>query len=70
MERQGEEIHVETEEARAGETPHVVRYILIFGLVLTIAALTAVFAMQALTSKAPPDPNSAEAAASPSPTGN
>ncbi|MGF7150917.1 hypothetical protein FHS96_004578 [Sphingomonas zeicaulis] len=33
-----EEIHVDKEEARAGSTPHVVRYILIISLTLVILA--------------------------------
>ncbi|MEN3746156.1 hypothetical protein TPR58_03170 [Sphingomonas sp. HF-S3] len=31
-------IHVETDEARAGATPHVTRYVLGFGLALVIIA--------------------------------
>jgi len=40
MERQGEELHVETDEARAGSTPHVVRYVLVISTLLAIVALT------------------------------
>jgi hypothetical protein len=43
MERQGEEVHVNTEEASGGSTPHIVRYILLISLVLVIAALSAIW---------------------------
>ncbi len=33
-----EEIHVDKEDARAGATPHVVRYVLVISLVLVILA--------------------------------
>jgi hypothetical protein len=39
MERQGEETHVTTEEARAGSTPHVVRYVLGISLLLSVVGL-------------------------------
>jgi hypothetical protein len=39
MERHGRETHVTTEEARAGSTPHIVRYILGISLFLSIAGL-------------------------------
>ncbi|KQN10887.1 Regulator [Sphingomonas aurantiaca] len=32
-----ERIHISTEEARAGSTPHMTRYILVISLVLIIA---------------------------------
>ena len=34
--------HISTTDARAGSTPHMTRYILIFGLLLVIAAFIAV----------------------------
>ena len=37
-----EEIHVEKEDARAGATPHVVRYMLIVSLVLVVAAFVVI----------------------------
>jgi len=43
MERKGSEIHLETDEARAGSTPHVVRYVLFLGLLLAIVALSVVW---------------------------
>jgi len=48
MERQGEEIHIPTEEARSGETSNVVRYVLSIGLLLAILALSAVWITGAL----------------------
>ena len=50
MHREGEEVHLDTDEARGGETPHVVRYVLIIGLLLAIAALSAVWIIGAATS--------------------
>ncbi|HEY0959167.1 MAG TPA: hypothetical protein VGE05_07815 [Novosphingobium sp.] len=43
MERQGEEVHVSTDEARSGNTPHIVRYVLTFSLLLVIVALSAIW---------------------------
>lgn len=43
MERQGEEVHVETDEVRGGSTPHVVRWILGISLVAVIVLLSAVW---------------------------
>ena len=34
--------HIDTTSARAGSTPHMTRYILIFGTLLVIAAFTAI----------------------------
>jgi Flp pilus assembly protein TadB len=34
--------HISTTDARAGSTPHMTRYILIFGLILVIAAFIAI----------------------------
>lgn len=38
MERQGDEVHIETDDARGGSTPHIVRYVLVISLFLVIAA--------------------------------
>ena len=43
MERQGEEVHITTNEARSGNTPHIVRYVLAIGLLLAIVALSAIW---------------------------
>jgi len=34
--------HISTTDARAGSTPHMTRYVLIFGLLLVIAAFIAI----------------------------
>ena len=43
MERHGDEVHVSTTEASGGSTPHIVRYMLLFGLILAIGALSLVW---------------------------
>ena len=47
MERQGDEVHVSTDEARSASTPHIVRYVLLISLVLAIVALSAIWMMGA-----------------------
>lgn len=37
------EIHIGEERARGGSTPHIVRYVLLFSLLLAIGALSAVW---------------------------
>jgi hypothetical protein len=53
MERQGDEVHVQTDEARSGNTPHIVRYILAISLFLAIAALSLIWITGALSSNPP-----------------
>lgn len=48
MERHGDEVHINTEDARSGSTPHIVRYMLLIGLVLAIGALSAIWITGAL----------------------
>ena len=67
METHGDEVHVSTAEARAGDTPHVVRYVLAISLVLAIAALSLVWITGALTTDSPPPP--LEVRAAPATTG-
>ncbi len=43
MHREGDEVHIDSTEARSGDTPHVVRYVLVIGLLLAIVALSAVW---------------------------
>jgi hypothetical protein len=68
MERQGDEVHIHTDEARGASTPHIVRYVLMISLVLAIAALSAVWMIGAyhapqdrtgdgITNQAPPTTN-------------
>ena len=49
MERQGDEVHIETNEARGGSTPHIVRYVLVISLVLAIGAMTVIWVTGAAT---------------------
>jgi hypothetical protein len=46
----GDEIHETAEEARAGATPNVTRWVLIFGLIGAIALLTIIWVTGALSS--------------------
>lgn len=50
MHREGEEVHIETDEARGGSTPGIVRYVLVISLVLAIGALSLVWITGALKS--------------------
>ncbi len=43
MERQGDEVHVETDDARGGESTGVMRYVLGISLVLAIVLLSAIW---------------------------
>lgn len=49
MERQGEETHITTNEARGGEGLNVVRWVLLISLILAIGALTIIWMTGALT---------------------
>lgn len=49
MERKGDEIHIDSDDARAGSTPHIVRYVLGFSLALAVIAMTAVWLIPALS---------------------
>jgi len=50
MERQGEEVHVTTDEGRAADTPHIVRYVLAISLLLVIVALSVIWITGAVNS--------------------
>jgi hypothetical protein len=50
MDRQGDEVHIQTTEARGGSTPHIVRYILVISLFLAIAGLSLVWITGAMSS--------------------
>ena len=50
MTHYGNPIRLHTDEARAGSTPNIVRYVLAIALVLAILALSAVWISGALTS--------------------
>jgi hypothetical protein len=49
MEKQGDETHVTTNEARGAETYNIARWILAIGLFLAIGALTIIWVTGALT---------------------
>lgn len=53
MERQGEEVHIETNEARGGSTPHIVRYVLAISLLLAIGAMTVIWVTGAASTAQP-----------------
>ena len=40
MQRVGDEVHLDEDEARSGSTPHIVRYVLLASLVLAILAMS------------------------------
>lgn len=43
MHREGQEVHVETDEARGGSTPHIVRWVLVISLALIVILFTLTF---------------------------
>jgi hypothetical protein len=49
MERHGDEIHISTQEARGGATPHIARYILAISLFLAVGALSLIWIVAALS---------------------
>jgi hypothetical protein len=70
MERQGDEVHIETDEARGGSTPHIVRYVLVISLVLAVLALSLIWITGAVSRDTYPDPVASEAVpVSTTPTG-
>lgn len=61
MKKIGDETHLDTDEARGGSTPHIVRYVLVIGLLLAILALSAVWISRAIYERpAQGDPVTAE----------
>jgi len=53
MQRVGDEVHLDDDEARGGSTPHILRYVLIISLVLAIGAMSAIWISRALHEAAP-----------------
>lgn len=49
MERQGNEVHVETDEVRAGSTGNGVRYVLAVSLLLALVVMSLVWIVPSLT---------------------
>jgi hypothetical protein len=51
MQRIGEEIHLDVDEARGGSTPNIVRYVLIASLLLAIIAMSAIWIGRSLADR-------------------
>ncbi|CDO35752.1 MULTISPECIES: hypothetical protein [Novosphingobium] len=51
MQRIGDEVHLDTEEARGGSTPHIVRYVLLASLALAILAMSAIWITRAVSER-------------------
>lgn len=49
MHREGEEVHIDTEEARGGESTGVMRYVLGISLLLAVVALSIVWIIPAIS---------------------
>jgi len=49
MNRQGDEVHIETNEARGGSTPNIMRWVLAISLALAVIAMSAVWIIPAIT---------------------
>ena len=48
MEKDNQQLHVETDEARGGSTPNTVRWVLGISLVLAVVAMSVVWIIPAL----------------------
>lgn len=59
MDTKDQQIHVEKDEARAGSTPGIVRYVLAISLVLVVIAFTVIVMTGALSSDQKGDSQSA-----------
>ena len=51
MDREGEEVHIQTDEARGGSTPHIVRYVLVISTLLAIVALSVIWITGAMVAE-------------------
>lgn len=49
MQREGDEVHVETDEARGASSPNIVRWVLTISLLAAILALSAIWIFGAAT---------------------
>jgi hypothetical protein len=49
MRNDGDEVQLDEDEARAGSTPHIVRYVLFFSLLMAIIGLSAIWITGAVT---------------------
>ena len=62
MHREGEEVHIETDEARGGSTPGIMRYVLVISLVLAVAALSLIWIFGAVSRDTYPEPETSQSA--------
>jgi hypothetical protein len=53
MERVGDEVHLDDDEARGGSTPNIVRYVLLASLILAVLAMSAIWISRAWYEQAP-----------------
>lgn len=61
MQRFGDEVHLDDDEARGGSTPQIVRYVLLISLALAVLAMSTVWIVRALSDRpANGDPVTAE----------
>ena len=60
MQRFGEEVHLDDDEARGGSTPHIVRYVLGASLILAVLAMSAVWIGRSLADRPNSQPVTAE----------
>ena len=67
MERRGEETHVSTTEVRSGSTPHIVRYVLGFSLILVVLTLSAIWIIGAVNTDRQPETNTLVTEGAPAP---
>ncbi|KHK89980.1 hypothetical protein [Novosphingobium malaysiense] len=51
MQRIGDEVHLDSDEARGGSTPNILRYVLIVSLILAILAMSAIWIGRALVDR-------------------
>jgi hypothetical protein len=49
MQRLGDEVHLDEDEARGGSTPHIVRYVLMTSLALAVIAMSAIWITGAIS---------------------
>ncbi|WP_373488193.1 hypothetical protein [Blastomonas sp.] len=49
MQRNGDDLELDEVEASGGESPHIVRYVLLFSLLLAVVALSAIWITGALS---------------------
>lgn len=60
MQRFGDEVHLDDDEARGGSTPQILRYILITSLTLAILAMSTIWIARALSEQPDKAPVTAE----------